>query len=42
MSMSVGPAEHSLADEIWPLVTGQLRKDGRMEMSYLLQLLLLK
>lgn len=36
MSMSVGPAEHSLVDEIWPLVTGQLRKGGRMEMSYLL------
>ncbi|CAH1203759.1 tRNA 5-carboxymethoxyuridine methyltransferase [Paenibacillus plantiphilus] len=42
MSMSVGPGEHSLVDEVWPLITDRPRKTGHWEMGYLLHLLLLK
>lgn len=42
MSLSVGPAEHSLLDEVWPLVTDRPRKATHLEMAYLLNLLLLK
>ncbi|MBW7475311.1 methyltransferase domain-containing protein [Paenibacillus oenotherae] len=42
MSMSVGPSEHSLFDEVWPLITDRPRKSGHWEMGYLQHLLLLK
>ncbi|TBL74670.1 class I SAM-dependent methyltransferase [Paenibacillus thalictri] len=42
MSLSVGSREHSLVNEIWPLVTDQPRKTEHLEMAYLLHLLLLK
>lgn len=42
LSTMVGTAEHSLLDEVWPLVSSHPRKAGHMEMSYLTQLLLLK
>lgn len=42
LSLSVGSREHSLVDELWPLVTDRPRKTEHLEMAYLLQLLLLK
>jgi 2-polyprenyl-3-methyl-5-hydroxy-6-metoxy-1,4-benzoquinol methylase len=42
MSTMVGAPEHSLLDELWPLVTDRPGKPGNMEMAYLTQLLLLK
>lgn len=41
MSLPVGSQEHSLVDEIWPLVADHPRKASHMEMVYLIQLLLL-
>lgn len=40
MSLSVGSREHSLVDEVWPLVTDLPRKTEHLEMYYLTQLLL--
>lgn len=42
ISMPASPAEHSLVNEIWPLVTGQPFHPKHMEMGYLLHLLYLK
>ncbi len=42
MSLPVGSREHSLVDEVWPLVTDRPRKTEHLEMLYLTQLLLLK
>lgn len=42
ISMSVGAREHSLVNEIWPLVTDQPFKTEHLEMAYLLHLLNLK
>jgi hypothetical protein len=42
ISMPVIPAEHSLVNEIWPLITGQPSHTKLMEMGYLLHLLYLK
>jgi SAM-dependent methyltransferase len=42
ISMPVSPAEHSLVNEIWPLVTGQPFHAQHSEMGYLLHLLYLK
>ncbi|WP_059041331.1 class I SAM-dependent methyltransferase [Paenibacillus rubinfantis] len=42
MSLAVGSREHSLVDEIWPLVTDLPRKEEHLEMFYLTQLLMLK
>lgn len=42
MSLAVGSREHSLVDEVWPLVTDRPRKTEYLEMIYLTQLLLLK
>ncbi|WP_150271414.1 class I SAM-dependent methyltransferase [Paenibacillus tepidiphilus] len=42
ISMSVGPREHSLVQELWPLVTDRAMDSEQMEYAYLLQLLLLK
>ncbi|USG67793.1 class I SAM-dependent methyltransferase [Brevibacillus ruminantium] len=42
ISMPASPSEHSLVNEIWPLVTGQLFHTKHMEMGYLLHLLYLK
>lgn len=42
LSTMVGSAEHSLLDEVWPLVSDHPRKSGHMEMAYLSHLLLLK
>ncbi|NOU88208.1 methyltransferase domain-containing protein [Paenibacillus sp. LMG 31460] len=42
ISLPVSPAEHSLVNEIWPLVTGQPYHTKLMEMGYLLHLLYLK
>ncbi|WP_141501809.1 class I SAM-dependent methyltransferase [Paenibacillus luteus] len=42
ISMPVSPAEHSLVNEIWPLVTGKPFHAQHSEMGYLLQLLYLK
>jgi SAM-dependent methyltransferase len=42
ISMPVNPAEHSLVNEIWPLITGQPFHTKLMEMGYLLHLLYLK
>lgn len=42
MSTMVGAPEHSLLDELWPLVTDRPGKPGNMEMAYLTHLLLLK
>lgn len=42
ISMPVNPAENSLVNEIWPLITGQPFHTKLMEMGYLLHLLYLK
>ncbi|MGG6313654.1 class I SAM-dependent methyltransferase [Paenibacillus macerans] len=42
ISMPVSPPEHSLVNEIWPLVTGQPYHTKLMEVGYLLHLLYLK
>ncbi|RCX23717.1 FkbM family methyltransferase [Fontibacillus phaseoli] len=42
ISLSVGSREHSLMNEIWPLVTDQPMKNEHLEMAYLLHLLYLK
>ncbi|OBZ14149.1 SAM-dependent methyltransferase [Bacillus sp. FJAT-27264] len=42
ISMPASPSEHSLVNEIWPLVTGQPFHTKHMEMGYLLHLLYLK
>ncbi|MOA15929.1 hypothetical protein D3C78_1361150 [compost metagenome] len=42
ISLSVGSREHSLVNEIWPLVTDQPKKNEHLEMAYLLHLLYLK
>lgn len=42
ISMPASPAEHSLVNEIWPLVTGQPFHPKHMELGYLLHLLYLK
>ncbi|WP_151736973.1 class I SAM-dependent methyltransferase ['Paenibacillus yunnanensis' Narsing Rao et al. 2020] len=42
ISLSVGPREHSLVNELWPLVSGRAMDSGHMEFAYLQQLLLLK
>ncbi|AZK48864.1 class I SAM-dependent methyltransferase [Paenibacillus lentus] len=42
MSLPVGSREHSLVDEVWPLVTDRPRETEHLEMVYLTQLLLLK
>ncbi|NUU61211.1 methyltransferase domain-containing protein [Paenibacillus agri] len=42
ISMPASPPEHSLVNEIWPLVTGQPFHTKHMEMGYLLHLLYLK
>ncbi|WP_166246534.1 class I SAM-dependent methyltransferase [Paenibacillus turpanensis] len=42
ISMPVVPTEHSLVNEIWPLVTGQSYESKLTEMGYLLHLLYLK
>lgn len=42
ISMPVVPTEHSLVNEIWPLVTGQPYQSKLTEMGYLLHLLFLK
>lgn len=42
MSLSVGPHENSLIDEVWPLVSDQPRGSEHLEMAYLINLLLLK
>lgn len=42
ISMPAGYPEHSLVNEIWPLITGQPFKTKHMEMGYLLHLLYLK
>ncbi|MFS0723618.1 class I SAM-dependent methyltransferase [Paenibacillus sp. 1P07SE] len=41
MSLSVGGREHSLFDEVWPLVSSSIRTHENLEMSYLMNLLLL-
>ncbi|MEC0184213.1 class I SAM-dependent methyltransferase [Paenibacillus peoriae] len=42
ISMMASPAEHSLVNEIWPLITDQPYHTKPMEMGYLLHLLYLK
>ncbi|SFM35742.1 methyltransferase, FkbM family [Paenibacillus sp. 1_12] len=42
ISMPIIPAEHSLVNEIWPLITGQPYHTKLTEMGYLLHLLYLK
>lgn len=42
ISMPASPAEHSLVNEIWPLVTGRPFHTKQMEIGYLLHLLYLK
>ncbi|OXL83566.1 SAM-dependent methyltransferase [Paenibacillus sp. SSG-1] len=42
ISLPVSSAEHSLVNEIWPLVTGEPYKSKQAEMGYLLHLLYLK
>ncbi|CAM4483645.1 MAG: class I SAM-dependent methyltransferase [Paenibacillus macerans] len=42
ISLSAGSREHSLVNEIWPLVTDQPMKNEHLEMAYLLHLLYLK
>lgn len=42
ISLSAGPREHSLVNEVWPLVTDQPFKTEHLEMGYLLHLLYLK
>lgn len=42
ISLSAGSREHSLVNEIWPLVTDQPLKTEHLEMAYLLHLLYLK
>jgi hypothetical protein len=42
ISMPASPPEHSLVNEIWPLITGQPFHTKHMEMGYLLHLLYLK
>jgi SAM-dependent methyltransferase len=42
ISMPAGSAEHSLVNEIWPLITDKPFKTKPMEMGYLLHLLFLK
>ena len=42
MSMSVGSREHSLLDEVWPLLTDRPRRSEHLEMAYLMNLLLLQ
>lgn len=42
LSMPASPAEHSLVNEVWPLVTGQPFHPKHMEWGYLLHLLYLK
>jgi SAM-dependent methyltransferase len=42
ISMPADSTEHSLFNEIWPLITGQTFKKKPMEMGYLLHLLYLK
>lgn len=42
LSTMVGPAEHSLLDEVWPLVNGRPRTNEVMDMAYLSHMLLLK
>jgi len=42
ISLSVGSREHSLVNEIWPLVTDRPMKTEHLEMAYLLHLLYLK
>lgn len=42
ISMPASPAEHSLVNEIWPLVTGRPFHPKHMELGYLLHLLDLK
>ncbi|MCM3697803.1 bifunctional 2-polyprenyl-6-hydroxyphenol methylase/3-demethylubiquinol 3-O-methyltransferase UbiG [Paenibacillus macerans] len=42
ISMTAGSREHSLVNEIWPLVTDQPMKNEHLEMAYLLHLLYLK
>ncbi|MGP3788295.1 class I SAM-dependent methyltransferase [Paenibacillus sp. 1A_MP2] len=42
MSLPIGFREHSLVDEVWPLVTDQPRKPEFMEMIYLTHLLMVK
>ncbi|GBF74815.1 SAM-dependent methyltransferase [Paenibacillus sp. 598K] len=41
MSTMVGQREHSLLEEVWPLVTDRPRRSELLEMSYLMNLLLL-
>lgn len=42
MSLPAGSWEHSLADELWPLITDRPRREEPPEIGYLLHLLLLK
>ncbi|WP_375295508.1 MULTISPECIES: class I SAM-dependent methyltransferase [Paenibacillus] len=42
ISLSVGSREHSLVDAVWPLLADKPRRAEHLEMSYLLNLLLLK
>lgn len=42
MSLPAGPSEHSLVDELWPLIAGRPRNAAHSEMAYLLHLLFLK
>lgn len=42
ISMPASPSEHSLVNEIWPLVTGQPYHSKHTELGYLLHLLYLK
>lgn len=42
ISMMAGPREHSLMNEIYPLLTDKPRKQEHLDMAYLLQLLYIK
>jgi len=42
ISLPIVPTEHSLVNEIWPLITGQTYRTKLLEMGYLLHLLYLK
>lgn len=42
LSMPASPPEHSLVNEIWPLVTGQPFQTKHLDMGYLLHLLYLR
>jgi len=42
ISMPITPTEHSLVQEIWPLITGHAYEVKHMDMGYLLHLLYLK